>query len=171
MRPFPAGMVELVDAPDSKSGARDGVGVQVPLPAPNSKRATLQRSPFCFLPLLRHRRSATPLSPCARHRIFPVVCAEADARADFHVIGCSKTQPCLSQYYCRVSDLLKALPLTGFRREVLHRSARWALQMAHLIGLRTLGNTPPFTAPPPDAAPWLRARWTTAGGTPCQSSS
>ena len=29
-----AGVVELVDAPDSKSGARNGVGVQVPPPAP-----------------------------------------------------------------------------------------------------------------------------------------
>ncbi len=31
-----AGMVELVDAPDSKSGASNGVRVQVPLPAPES---------------------------------------------------------------------------------------------------------------------------------------
>lgn len=31
---FLAGMVELVDAPDSKSGASNGVRVQVPLPAP-----------------------------------------------------------------------------------------------------------------------------------------
>ena len=29
-----AGVVELVDAPDSKSGARNGVGVRVPPPAP-----------------------------------------------------------------------------------------------------------------------------------------
>ena len=32
--PQPAGVVELVDAPDSKSGARDGVRVRVPPPAP-----------------------------------------------------------------------------------------------------------------------------------------
>jgi hypothetical protein len=29
-----AGVVELVDAPDSKSGARNGVRVRVPPPAP-----------------------------------------------------------------------------------------------------------------------------------------
>jgi hypothetical protein len=29
-----AGVMELVDVPDSKSGARDGVGVRVPPPAP-----------------------------------------------------------------------------------------------------------------------------------------
>ena len=33
-----AGVVELVDAPDSKSGARNGVGVQVPPPAPYKHR-------------------------------------------------------------------------------------------------------------------------------------
>ena len=34
---FPlAGVMELVDVPDSKSGARNGVGVRVPPPAPNS---------------------------------------------------------------------------------------------------------------------------------------
>jgi hypothetical protein len=31
-----AGVVELVDAPDSKSGARNGVRVRVPPPAPTS---------------------------------------------------------------------------------------------------------------------------------------
>lgn len=31
---FVAGVVELVDAPDSKSGAREGVRVRVPPPAP-----------------------------------------------------------------------------------------------------------------------------------------
>ena len=34
-----AGVVELVDAPDSKSGARNGVRVRVPPPAPLSKRS------------------------------------------------------------------------------------------------------------------------------------
>jgi hypothetical protein len=29
-----AGVMELVDVPDSKSGASDGVGVRVPPPAP-----------------------------------------------------------------------------------------------------------------------------------------
>lgn len=32
-----AGVVELVDAPDSKSGARNGVRVRVPPPAPHSQ--------------------------------------------------------------------------------------------------------------------------------------
>jgi hypothetical protein len=31
-----AGVMELVDVPDSKSGARDGVGVRVPPPAPDN---------------------------------------------------------------------------------------------------------------------------------------
>jgi hypothetical protein len=34
-----AGVVELVDAPDSKSGARDGVRVRVPPPAPRERVA------------------------------------------------------------------------------------------------------------------------------------
>ena len=33
-----AGVVKLVDAPDSKSGTRKGVGVRVPPPAPREKR-------------------------------------------------------------------------------------------------------------------------------------
>ena len=32
-----AGVMELVDVPDSKSGARDGVGVRVPPPAPTGQ--------------------------------------------------------------------------------------------------------------------------------------
>jgi hypothetical protein len=32
-----AGVMELVDVPDSKSGARDGVGVRVPPPAPQKQ--------------------------------------------------------------------------------------------------------------------------------------
>ncbi len=32
-----AGVVELVDAPDSKSGARNGVRVRVPPPAPHGQ--------------------------------------------------------------------------------------------------------------------------------------
>jgi hypothetical protein len=35
-----AGVVELVDAPDSKSGARNGVRVRVPPPAPLSAAAS-----------------------------------------------------------------------------------------------------------------------------------
>jgi hypothetical protein len=35
-----AGVVELVDAPDSKSGARNGVRVRVPPPAPIESRLT-----------------------------------------------------------------------------------------------------------------------------------
>lgn len=34
--PPPAGVAELVDAPDSKSGASNGVRVQVPPPAPDN---------------------------------------------------------------------------------------------------------------------------------------
>ena len=35
---FIAGMMELADVPDSKSGGSDTVWVQVPLPAPNNNR-------------------------------------------------------------------------------------------------------------------------------------
>ena len=34
---FPAGVAELVDAPDLGSGVREDVGVQVPSPAPQSE--------------------------------------------------------------------------------------------------------------------------------------
>jgi hypothetical protein len=39
-----AGVMELVDVPDSKSGASDGVGVRVPPPAPY-RQAYLQCQP------------------------------------------------------------------------------------------------------------------------------
>ena len=38
MRRLQAGVMELVDVPDSKSGASDGVGVRVPPPAPKINR-------------------------------------------------------------------------------------------------------------------------------------
>jgi hypothetical protein len=40
-----AGVMELVDVPDSKSGARNGVGVRVPPPAPSSDLKKFKRSP------------------------------------------------------------------------------------------------------------------------------
>ena len=40
-----AGVVELVDAPDSKSGARNGVRVRVPPPAPFSARQQFNNAP------------------------------------------------------------------------------------------------------------------------------
>ncbi len=43
-----AGMVELVDAPDSKSGARDGVRVRFSLPAPLIFQDFLRRYRFKF---------------------------------------------------------------------------------------------------------------------------
>ena len=46
---FLAGMVELVDAPDSKSGASNGVRVQVPLPAPQIYAHCF----FSFIPILQ----------------------------------------------------------------------------------------------------------------------
>ena len=44
-----AGVVELVDAPDSKSGPRKGVWVQVPPPAPPSPLRSIA-SRACFDP-------------------------------------------------------------------------------------------------------------------------
>ena len=42
MRPLKqAGVMELVDVPDSKSGVRENVGVRVPPPAPNSIKVCL----------------------------------------------------------------------------------------------------------------------------------
>lgn len=40
-----AGVVELVDAPDSKSGARNGVRVRVPPPAPLSAQQQFKNAP------------------------------------------------------------------------------------------------------------------------------
>ncbi len=42
-----AGVMELVDVPDSKSGARDGVGVRVPPPAPHKLKRQVFL-PLCF---------------------------------------------------------------------------------------------------------------------------
>jgi hypothetical protein len=55
----PAGVVELVDAPDSKSGARDGVRVRVPPPAPwKATTMRLLNSISKRLSFTSHRRDA-----------------------------------------------------------------------------------------------------------------
>ena len=46
-RPYTAGMVELVDASDSKSDVLTDVGVQVPLPAPSKTLLKLKRFLTC----------------------------------------------------------------------------------------------------------------------------
>ena len=51
-----AGVVELVDAPDSKSGARNGVGVRVPPPAPDNAMHLCQ--PNKYAARYRHRHDS-----------------------------------------------------------------------------------------------------------------
>ena len=62
-----AGVVELVDAPDSKSGARNGVGVQVPPPAPYKRCSTAQENPFipCYSNTI-FCKSKVNLNPASR---------------------------------------------------------------------------------------------------------
>ena len=43
-----AGVMELVDVPDSKSGAREGVGVRFPPPAPTNERQDLFPAFFLY---------------------------------------------------------------------------------------------------------------------------